>query len=122
MIKKLIINLIVSIIALYIVTKLIAGVTYTGGITFFIIAGIVIGGLNSILKPILKIISLPFIFFTAGLFLVLINGFIFFALDKILAVIDLADIDLIVVGKFDYVLAAIVFGVANWMERFVIRI
>jgi putative membrane protein len=121
MLKRLFFGLVVNIVALYIIVHYLPQVTYTGGIGFFVMAIIFIWLLNHILKPILKIVSLPFIFVTAGLFLIVINSVLFFSLDKLIEVVDFDGIDLIVSNKIAYIYAGLVFGVLNWFERFVFK-
>ncbi|OGJ51979.1 hypothetical protein A2335_03060 [Candidatus Peregrinibacteria bacterium RIFOXYB2_FULL_32_7] len=121
MIKRIIIGLLVNMGALYIVIEILNGVDFTGGIYFFLLTGVIIGLLNNILKPILKLLSLPFILISMGLFLVIINSFILYFVDYMLEILDFANIDLIVTDRLDYLLAAIIFGIANWIERFLLK-
>ena len=51
-------------------------------ITAFLVA-VVLAFLNTIVKPILAILSLPITFFTLGLFLLVINAFIILFADKL---------------------------------------
>jgi putative membrane protein len=51
-------------------------------ITAFLVA-VVLAFLNTIVKPILTILSLPITFFTLGLFLLVINAFIILFADKL---------------------------------------
>lgn len=44
-------------------------------IATFLLAGLIFSFVNSILKPIITILSLPFVIVTLGLFMLLINGF-----------------------------------------------
>lgn len=44
-----------------------------GGVLGFVLVGITLGLLNTVIKPVLKLISLPFIVLTLGLFLMVIN-------------------------------------------------
>lgn len=53
----------------------------SGGITFqnglaIIISGLILAIINTIIKPILVILSLPAILFSLGLFMIVINGFL----------------------------------------------
>jgi putative membrane protein len=43
--------------------------------------GLILAAANTIIKPILKIISAPLIFITLGLFIIVINGIILFGVD-----------------------------------------
>lgn len=51
-------------------------VTLNGNILKFLIAGLLLALLNSLIKPLLVIFTLPLITYTMGLFLIIINGVI----------------------------------------------
>lgn len=46
-----------------------------GGVAVFLLAGFIFSVINSILKPIIIILSLPAILITLGLFVLVVNGF-----------------------------------------------
>ncbi len=70
---KLIINLFVNTLAVLTGTYVLKGVHVDGAKTAMIVA-IVIAVLNTILKPILVVLTLPITVFTLGLFLLVINA------------------------------------------------
>lgn len=70
----LILGLLGNILALYLAHLWIAGFAVSGGWKGYLIAGIVIGLLNLIVRPILKIVTLPLIWLSLGLFLIVINA------------------------------------------------
>ncbi|MGF1540954.1 MAG: phage holin family protein [Pleurocapsa sp.] len=70
------VSLVVTTIALLIISKLPTGVEIDS-IQKGFIAAVVFGILNSILHPILSFLALPITFITFGLFSLVINGFIF---------------------------------------------
>ena len=121
MVKRLIIGLCVNIGALFAVTQIVPGVSYSGGVAFFILGGVLIGLVNDVVKPVIKLLSLPAIIFTGGLFLIVINALTLYFFDYLLGVLDLSGIDFIVTEKLDYLLSAIVFGIINAVERFVLK-
>lgn len=108
-------------IALYLVTYALNEVNYTGGWKFFVVAGIFIGVLNTIVKPILKLLSLPFVLLSAGLFLIVINAVILWLTKHLLEVAAIGDIRLVISGIGNYLIAAIVFGLANWITHIFIK-
>ncbi len=69
---KIIFNLFVNSLAVFIASYLIAGVNVTG-ITSIVVTVVVLGVLNTFLKPIVKIITLPINILTLGLFSIIIN-------------------------------------------------
>ena len=84
LIKKVVLGIVLNGLALYALTYFIEEITYTGGIKFFIIGGLILGVLNLIVKPLFKIVTFPLIFLTGGLFLIVINAVILFFLSYFL--------------------------------------
>jgi putative membrane protein len=50
------------------------GINYQSEITVIVIAALILAVINSIIKPIVVILSLPAILFSLGLFIIVING------------------------------------------------
>ncbi|MBD3327730.1 hypothetical protein GF340_00325 [Candidatus Peregrinibacteria bacterium] len=121
MIKKIITGVVLNGLALYLVTKFVPDITYTGGIYFFLIGGFVIGVLNSFVKPIMKILSLPFVIMTAGLFLLAINAILFWLTVKITNVVGIAGVSVTVSNPWTYLIGAIVLGIVNWAIHIIIH-
>jgi putative membrane protein len=69
-----IVRLIVNAAALWVATRLVPGVTYTGGWLPLFGVALVFGVLNSILRPLAKLLTLPIIIVTLGIFIFVING------------------------------------------------
>jgi putative membrane protein len=69
---RLVIAWLVNIAALWVADALFDGVSSDGWVPL-VIAAAVLGVVNSLLKPVLTILSIPFIILTLGLFLLLIN-------------------------------------------------
>lgn len=70
-------------IGIYVAARFIQGVAWTGDIISLLLAGLILGLLNVIVKPILKILSAPLILLTLGLFIIIINFFILWMLQRI---------------------------------------
>lgn len=100
---------------LYLLTLAVKEVTYTGGIKFFIIAGLILGIVNLIARPIMKALSLPFVIITGGLFLIVINMAILWFLQYFIGIIQFQDVTLSFPNFSTYVIGAVVFGVINWI-------
>lgn len=75
---KLLIRLVISTLAIIVAAHLIPGVELRGGITTAIIVAIVLGILNTFLKPILQILALPITILTLGLFYFVVNVFVIY--------------------------------------------
>jgi putative membrane protein len=56
-------------------------VVFTGDILDYLFVGVILALANLIVRPVLKIISAPLIFITMGLFILVINGAILYAVD-----------------------------------------
>ncbi len=67
-------RLIVNAMALWVATKLVPGVTYSGDVLPFLGVALVFGVVNATLRPVLKILTFPIILVTLGLFALVING------------------------------------------------
>lgn len=121
MLKKAIIGIILNGAALYGVTYMLDTVNYRGGWMFFVIGGIVIGLLNTLVKPILKLVSFPFVFLSAGLFLIVINMVILWLTKETIDIIHVNDVVFEIEGFVDYLFAGFLFGVINWIEHLFIH-
>lgn len=73
---SILVGLLANIAALYLAHLWVADFAVIGGWKAYLIAGIVLGILNLIIKPILKIITYPLIVISLGLFLIVINALI----------------------------------------------
>ena len=71
---SILIRLIVNAAALWVATQLVPGVTYTGGGLRFFGVALVFGVVNTIIRPVAKLLTFPLIIVTLGIFLFVING------------------------------------------------
>ena len=69
-----IIRTLVNAAALYVATRLVSGVTFTGDWLPFLGVAIVFGIVNAFIGPIAKILTFPLIIVTLGLFALVVNG------------------------------------------------
>lgn len=79
---KIIISILANSLAILAADKLLAGFNFYGSWIELLIAGTVLGVINGLVKPIIKLISLPFIFLTLGLFHIVINVAMLFLAQK----------------------------------------
>lgn len=79
------------------------------------IAAAIITLLNAVVKPIAKLLSFPLVFFSAGLFLIVINAGILWLTEYIITVMDIEGVTMKIDNLLTYILAAIIFGLANWI-------
>ncbi len=78
---KLLLTLASGILGIWLADKFVAGVDFNGNWQILLMAGAVLGLANFFIKPILKLITLPVRFLTLGLFGLLINIAIIWAVD-----------------------------------------
>jgi len=70
---RLISRILANAAAILIAAKLVSGFVFTGTLVELLIAGVVLGIINALVKPVVELISLPVIFLTLGLFHIIIN-------------------------------------------------
>lgn len=121
LIRRFILGIVLNVAALYGVTLVLEQVHYEGGVLFFLIGGMLIGLLNSFLKPILKLVSFPLVFLTGGFFLVIINALIFWLAEYLITILDFSGVSLTIEGFHTYLLAAVIFGVVNWFTHWILK-
>ncbi len=105
---------------LYLLTQLVPSIVFTGGWKFFLIGGVVLGVINLIIKPILKLLSLPALLITGGLFLIVINMMVLWFLEYFISAIQFQDVTLFFPNFVTYAIGAVVFGLINWAAGLII--
>jgi putative membrane protein len=97
-----------NVVALFVASWLLPGVSYGDRWWTLVIAGAVFTLVNSFVKPILTVLSIPFIVVTLGLFYFLINILMLYLTDWI--------VDDFKIKSFgSAVLAAIIVSIVNWI-------
>lgn len=71
---RFLIQLAVNAAALYVATRVVDGISYSGEPVGLAAVALVFAVVNSIVKPLVKLLSIPVIFLTLGLFLLVINS------------------------------------------------
>ena len=67
-------RLIVNAAALWVATRVVSGVTYTGDWLPFLGVAAVFGVVNAFIRPVAKILTFPLIIVTLGIFALVVNG------------------------------------------------
>jgi putative membrane protein len=97
-----------NVVALFVASWVLSGVSYGDQWWTLLIAGAVFTLVNSFVKPILTLLSIPFIVVTLGLFYLLINILMLYLTDWIVPDFE--------IRSFGWaVLAAIIVSVVNWV-------
>jgi putative membrane protein len=97
-----------NVVALFVASWILSGVTYGDQWWTLLIAGVVFTIVNAFVKPILTILSLPFIIVTLGLFYFLLNILMLYLTDWIVS-------DFEIETFWWGALAAIIVSVVNWI-------
>lgn len=66
--KALVRSLLINSVVLYLLTQIIPTVRINGGLRFFLLAGVILTGLNLLVKPVLNLLLLPINLLTMGFF------------------------------------------------------
>ena len=131
-----ILSILANSVALYLVDYFLTGICFVregvsvcpakpeANFWIFALAGIALGILNVFVKPFLKLISLPITFLTAGLFMFVVNGFVFGLLVWTINTLDLTNLSILVEGGnvwLTYIYAAIILGLFNIFTGWLVR-
>lgn len=108
---KLILKWLLCAAALLAVAHLYAGVQVQS-FTSALIAAVVIGLLNTVLRPVLIVLTLPVTLLTLGLFLFVINALMFWAAASLLDGFQVRDFSAALLGSLLYTIAGIVINSA----------
>jgi len=73
---RFLIHLLITAAALWVATKVVAGITYTGSGLALLGVALIFGVLNALVKPVLMVLSLPVMIITLGLFTLILNAFL----------------------------------------------
>jgi putative membrane protein len=73
---QILIRLLINAAALWAAVRLVPGVSFTGDGRLLLVVALIFGVLNASLKPLLLILTLPFLVLTLGLFTFVLNAFL----------------------------------------------
>lgn len=83
----------------------------------FIIAGIILGLTNTLIKPLLRALTLPIIFLTLGFFSLVVNAMVLWITSYVLTVLDFGGVVMQVSSIDKFILATLLFSVINFMVQ-----
>lgn len=104
------IQIVLNGVAILLVAKIVPGVHYQGDIWYLLLTGLVVGGINLLVRPLVVLLSLPFIVLTLGLFFLVINGALLYLASFLLG-------GLTIDGCFPAILGGLVMALFNWVVR-----
>ena len=112
------VRLIVNAVALWVATQIVPGVTYRGDLLPFLGAALVFGVVNTFVAPAAKLLTLPLIVLTLGLFLLVVNGLMLWLTSALAGSLQLG---FHVAGFWSAVFGAFVVSVVSMALSLVVR-
>ena len=112
------IRLLVNAAALWVATRIVPGVTYTGDFLPFLAVALVFGIVNAFIGPVVKLLALPLIILTLGIFALVVNGLLLWLTS---AVSDSLGLGFHVSGFWAAFWGALVVSVVSLMLSLLIR-
>jgi putative membrane protein len=83
------IRLLINAAALWVATRIVPGVSYEGGWLPMLGVALVFGVVNAFIRPVAKVLTLPVVILTLGLFLLVINGLMLWLTSALSATLNL---------------------------------
>jgi len=74
----LLVSWLVNAAALYVTANLVPGIVVSGGLGTLLLAALVIGLVNAVIRPVLAVLTLPITVLTLGLFSLVLNALLFY--------------------------------------------
>jgi putative membrane protein len=90
MIRRFLVKIIVCALALWAADYMLSGLVVGGGIQGYLIAGAALGILNTFIRPLLKLLAMPLIALTLGLFTLVINAALLWFVGDILDIVSIS--------------------------------
>ena len=115
---KFLLRILATAAALWIATQIVPGVTHSGPWTSLLLVAIVFGLLNSIVRPLLKLLTCPLILLTLGLFTFVINALMLWLTSAISSTLGLG---FHVAGFVPAFLGALVITVVSVLVSLILR-
>ena len=105
---RLILTIVGNALALLATAYFVPGIRFTGSIVQLLVAGLIFGLLNLIVRPIAMVLSLPFMVLTLGLFYFVLNGLLLWGFSKFMPGYNVS-------GLWAGILGSLVIMIVNWM-------
>ena len=86
---KILIRLLINAAALWVAVRVVPGVSFTGDARLLLVVALIFGVLNASLKPLLFVLTLPFMLLTLGLFTFVLNALLLWTTSAVSTAIGL---------------------------------
>ena len=109
---NIVIRFVINAIALWVASAIIGGVSVSGTLGNWLVLLVVFGLVNALIKPILKLLTLPINVMTLGLFTLVINAFLFWLTSVLVSALK---VDGIVAAFLGALVVSVVSTVLSWV-------
>ncbi len=99
-------------LALYAANYFVPGFVVSGNWKQYLLAGAFLGLLNLVVKPVLKMISMPIIILTLGLFTLVINGLLLWTVGYMFSFVSIRDVTALLYAVVVVTLVNLIISVA----------
>ena len=110
---RILLALAANMLALY-ATTIVPGITFNGNLITLLVAGVILGLFNAIVRPIVVFLSIPFLIVTLGLFYFVLNGLLLIVVSWLIPGYR-------VDGFIASVLGGLVLAIVNWIAGSLLR-
>lgn len=90
MLQRILYRWLVNFLGLYAAVTLISGITYSNRLRYLVLAALVLGIVNTLIRPVVIILSLPAIVLTVGLFTFVVNAFMLYLVTIVVPKVHIA--------------------------------
>ena len=105
--NKFLLRFVVAAVGFWIASRIVPGV-HAGGPLSLLIAGLLLGVINALVRPILVLLTLPLTILTLGLFLFVVNGLTVWLVTALVHGVQIH-------GFWHAVLTALIISVVSWL-------
>ena len=109
--QNLIIRLFVNAVALWVAARLVDGIDLSGEFAPVLLVAAVFGFVNTLLKPLIMLLSLPFVILTLGLFTLVVNALMLMLTAALVASLSVTDFLAALWGSLLISLVSLLFSV-----------
>ena len=110
MLIKILSRVIINAIAVYAAVKLVDGIDLVINFYNLVLAGFLLGVINTFVKPVITLLSLPFVLLSFGLFTIIINVALLFLMAQLIPSFEIASfwaglLGVIIISLVNYLLS-----------------
>jgi len=110
---RFIVRALIAALGLWLASRVVPGIAAPGGWTSLLIAAVLLGVVNAIVRPVVVVLTLPFTVVTLGLFLLVVNA-------AMLGLVGWLLDGFVVNGLWAGIFGSVVVGVVSWLGHLLI--